>query len=139
LSAAVGKPVDPGYWRKWRAAHPEYRARERERRRGRTRRYDDRRAEYKKQAERRRRLRLREIAENGWVIDHHPLLEQAKEVASSLTTRDRGVVIYEPRWEEAVSVAALALVEGEDPELAVKKHLHRESEWRYRTCPLNVA
>jgi hypothetical protein len=134
----MGKPRDPEYWRKWRAAHPEYQARERARSRRRPRRYDDRRAEYRKQTERRRRLRLREIAENGWVIDHHPLLEQAKAIASSLTSPDRRSVAYEPRWEEAVSVAALALVEGADPEHAVKEHLHWESQWRYRVCPLRM-
>ena len=33
----MGKPVSPDYWRQWRAAHPEYRERERDRGRARRR------------------------------------------------------------------------------------------------------
>ena len=44
----MGKPTDPHYWRKWRAAHPEYRARERRRQAGRQ--HGDRTQEYARRA-----------------------------------------------------------------------------------------
>lgn len=77
----MGRPRDPDYWRKWRAAHPDYRERERVRLRARDRTGRDRSGEKRKlrmdlaqeaalaafegadPAERCRAYRIREI---GW-------------------------------------------------------------------------
>ena len=126
----MGRPRDPDYWKLWRAAHPEYRARERLRAAARDK--GDRAQEYRRRSVRRAIRRQRESGDNGVPITRHPLLDKAIAIASRLTSRDHGAVIYQPRWEDAVSVAALALVEEEDPDAAVRVFLREENEWQWR-------
>jgi hypothetical protein len=49
---------------------------------------------------------------------------------------DRGSVIFDPLYEEAVSVAALAICAGEDPEHATMSFVRSERDWSNRTAPL---
>jgi hypothetical protein len=92
----------------------------------------DRSREYARQSVRRAEARRLRSGDNG-TPETHPLLEQAKTIASRHVRPDRGAVIYEPRWEEAVGVAALALVEGHDAEEAVREHRRVEREWAWRS------
>lgn len=73
----MGRPASPGYWRRWRATHPAYRARERERTGAR------RRAGYRS-PKTRRQAQVQPI-----VVVPHPLLAWARELAADLVHQDR--------------------------------------------------
>lgn len=79
---------------------------------------------------------LQRTGDNGWCVTRHPLLDEAIIVARRHARPDRGSVIYDPLFEEAVSVAALALCAGEDPEQAAREFVRRERSRAYRTAPL---
>lgn len=111
----MGKPNDPDYWRRWRAAHPGYRARERARGQGRDHHPDDRTKEYAQQQARR-------LAER--II--HP------EIVALFPDLVRGVSVS--FWEEELAKdlrqeALLAELEGNDPAKAVDEYRRRERRW----------
>lgn len=119
----MGKPTDPDYFRKYRASHPEYAARDRARRRAA--RYaraprGDRSAEYAK----------RNAARSGSHRDPLPLLypELQHGNAISFWEDELRIDIEQERW--------LARLEGRDEDAAVKACRRRELAWRSVTAPL---
>jgi hypothetical protein len=125
------------YWASWRAAHPEYRQREAER--GRARRMagrGDRTAEYARQQVRRAEQRAVASGDSGLTETDHPLLALAREVAGRVIRPDRRSILYRPTFEDATAEAVLALVEGADAIVAVRRFLGEERQWAYRTAPL---
>jgi hypothetical protein len=130
--------MNAAYHRDWRAAHPEYRAREVERSRRRRALHGrgDRSAEYARQRERRALARRLQAGENGTVEQSHPLLEAARAIALGQVRPDRRSVLFRPTYEDAVSEALVAIVAGEDPVPAVLRYLSTERAWLARTAPL---
>ena len=121
--------ADAAYYRAWRAAHPEYRARqnrlrnERRRREGRA----DRTAEYaKRPAGRSRRCPACTTATR---CSTRP----AQVVGPRLTTL---VSLADPLYDDLLSEATLALIEGADPVDAVRRYRAREAAFGRVTCPL---
>jgi hypothetical protein len=107
----VGKPKDPDYWKKWRAAHPEYRARE------------ARRPRLHHSLGEKRKSRAVEVV---------PLLP----VYASL---QRGVAMS--FWEDELRIdlaqeRELAKLEGRDPDQAAKEYRAREQQWFQLALPL---
>jgi hypothetical protein len=130
--------MNAAYHRAWRAAHPEYRAREVERSRQRRALHGrgDRSAEYARQRERRALTRRLNAGDNGVVEANHPLLEVARTVALGHVRPDRRSLLFRPTFEDAVSEALVAIVAGEDPVPAVRRYLSVERAWLSRTAPL---
>lgn len=129
----MGKPRDPDYWRRYRATHPEYRERERDRMRRRTdKSHGDRAGQY-----RRRRERLAQAnGDHGAVLTSHPIMDQAAVVAMRYVRPDRRTLYTDALYEEALMTAALAILEGADPHQAVRDVVHAERLWRWRTTEL---
>ena len=130
--------MNADYHRAWRAAHPEYRAREVERSRQRRALHGrgDRSAEYARQRERRAMAHRLRSGENGAVETSHPLLEAARTAALRHVRPDRRSVLFRPTFEDAVSEALVAIVAGEDPIPAVRRYLSAERAWLMSTAPL---
>jgi hypothetical protein len=130
--------MNAAYHRAWRAAHPEYRAREVERSRRRRTLHGrgDRSTEYARQRERRAVDRRLRSGNNGTVERSHPLLEAARLVALRHVRPDRRSVLFRPTYEDAVSEALVAIVAGEDAVPAVRRYLSAERAWLSRTAPL---
>jgi hypothetical protein len=123
----------PDYFRVWRDAHP---TGERARRlRWRIANPD------RLLAQRRRRLARRraEIVSVPASHAHHPLFERAWDVLRAIGIRrdDHLVAIRDTRWEDACSEAVLALIEGRDPEAAVRALLSTERAFAARHLPLD--
>ena len=121
--------ADAAYYRAWRAAHPAYRERQNRRRnerRGRSGR-GDRSAEYA----RRRGRAIPPLP--GLHVGHH-LFERAREVVGP--RRSSLVTLYDPLYDDLVSEATLALIEGRDPGDAVRTFGARERSFGRVTCPL---
>ena len=120
---------DAAYYRAWRAAHPEYRARqnrlriERRRRLGR----GDRRAEYARRPG-------RALPSMPGLHIGHDLFEQARRIVgprkTSLTQLD------DPLHDDLLSEATLAILEGRDPVEAVRRYGARERSFGRVTCRL---
>jgi hypothetical protein len=120
---------DAAYYRSWRAAHPQYRARqnllrsERRRRKGR----GDRSAEYA-------RRRSRAIPPVPGLHVGHDLFEEARRIVGPRQTSL--VTLYDPLYDDLLSVATLALIEGDDAEDAVRRYGASERSFGRVTCPL---
>ncbi len=120
---------DASYHRVWRAAHPEYRARqnrlrnERRRRTGR----GDRRTEHT------RRL-SRAIPPVPGLHLGHDLFEQARRIVGP--RRTSLVTLYDPLYDDLLSEATLALIEGRDAEDAVRRYGAEERSFGRVTCPI---
>jgi hypothetical protein len=103
---------------RWRAAHPELLL-----------------------AQRRRRVARRRPETDQLPASHahHPLFERAWEVLRAIGIRrdDHLVTIRDTRWEDACSEAVLALIEGRDPEAAVRTLLLAERSFATRHLPLD--
>ena len=99
------------YYRAWRAAHPEYRAREALR-----------------SARRKARQRVTVVDEPP---PTHPVLEQARQVVGPLHAGQGRAYRFpsEVMHEELICEAALAICEGKDPCEAVKAFRKREAQW----------
>ena len=54
----------------------------------------------------------------------------------AMSSRTAGRSIFDPLYEEVVSVAALAICAGEDPEQATLTFVRSERDWTCRTAPL---
>jgi hypothetical protein len=121
--------ADAAYYRAWRAAHPEYRARqnrlraERRRLKGR----GDRSAEY-------RRRRSRALPPIPPLHDGHHLFEEARRVVGP--RRTTLVTLHDPLHDDLLSEATLALIEGRDPREAIRSFRAREKAFGRITCPL---
>jgi hypothetical protein len=120
---------DPAYYRAWRAAHPEYRARqtrlrnERRIRNGR----GDRSAEYAAR-------RSRAIPELPVLHIGHELFEQARRAVGPRTSTL--VSLADPLYDDLVAEATLALLEGTDPAAAVRRYRASEAAFGRVTRPL---
>ena len=79
---------------------------------------------------------LQRSGDNGWCVARHPVLEEAIIVARRHTRPDRRRVVFDPLFEEAVSVAALAICAGDDPERATLAFVRSERDRACRTAPL---
>ena len=120
---------DAAYYRAWRAAHPEYCARqnrlrnERRRLRGR----GDRSAEYAAR-------RSRSIPPLPGLHLGHALFDRARHVVGPRSTTL--VNLADPLYDDLVAEATLALIEGADPVDAVRRYRAREAAFGRVTCPL---
>ena len=121
--------TDAAYHRAWRASHPEYRARQnrlRNERRARNGR-GDRSAEYARRPS-------RALPPMPGLHVGHELFEQAREVVGPRLTNL--VQLHDPLYEDLVSEATLAMIEGRDPEDAVRNYGARERAYGRVTCQL---
>jgi hypothetical protein len=124
--------ADAAYHRAWRATHPAYRARqnrlrnERRRRDGR----GDRSREYARRCS-------RAIPPTPGLHVGHDLFERAREIVGP--RRSTLVTLHDPLYDDLVSEATLALIEGRDPVDAVRAYGARERAYGRVTCPLLVA
>jgi hypothetical protein len=120
---------DAAYHRAWRAAHPEYRARQNRLRNERRRQHGrgDRSAEYS-------RRRSRATPPIPGLHVGHDLFERARHIVgprqSSLTA------LHDPLYDDLLSEATLALIEGRDPRDAIRAYRARERAFGRVTCPL---
>jgi len=120
---------DAAYFRAWRAAHPEYRARhnrlrtERRRRQGR----GDRRTEYAQR-------RSRALPSMPGLHIGHELFEQARRIVGP--RRTSLIEVYDPLHDDLLSEATLAILEGRDPAEAVRRYGARERSFGRVTCRL---
>lgn len=127
-----GKPKDPAYWSRWRAAHPAYQARERVRSASRDRSGRDRAEESRRRRARRSELEARKVVET-----RHPLIDQAERIVRpAAPAGSRLVFPAELRREDAVSIAVLALLEGRDAARAVRRWMWLEQHRAARTSSL---
>lgn len=129
---------DAAYYRAWRAAHPEYRRREVARTAARRSRFgrEDRTAEYA----RHRATRASRAAEPIPTLHcGHELFDRAREIVGA--PRSGLTVLLDPLYDDLLSVATLALLEGADAVAAVKRYAASEGRWRRVTGPIyeNVA
>ena len=121
--------ADAAYYRAWRAAHPEYRARqnrlrnERRRLKGR----GDRAAEYVRRPS-------RAIPEVPGMHVGHELFEKARRIVGP--RRGTLVTLQDPLYDDLLSEATLAILEGADPAEAVRRYAARERAFGRVTCPL---
>ncbi len=117
------------YYRAWRAAHPEYRARQNRLRNERRRRHGrgDRSAEYAHRAS-------RAMAPVPGLHIGHTLFERARQIVGPRTTTL--VSLHDPLYDDLVSEATLALIEGRDPRDAIRAYGARERAFGRVTCPL---
>jgi len=124
----MGKPKDPDYWRKWRAAHPEYVAREKERSRKRRAngQRGDRTIEYRNRAA---RLRVAREAVALPTLATHPLMRCAHCLVSSIVQRDMRHRVYRDLYDDAVAEVLMAWVTGERPMDAIKRARSYASSW----------
>jgi hypothetical protein len=121
--------ADAAYYRAWRAAHPAYRERqnrlrnERRRRSGR----GDRSAEYAGR-------RGRAIPPLPALHVGHDLFARAQAIVGPRPSTL--VTLHDPLYDDLVSEATLALIEGRDPADAVRAFGARERAFGRVTCPL---
>jgi hypothetical protein len=123
--------ADAAYYRAWRAAHPEYKARQNQLRAERRRLHGrgDRSAEYS-------RRRSRAIPPMPPLHDGHDLFEQARRIVGE--RRTSLVTLYDPLHDDLLSEATLALIEGRDPHEAIRAFRSREHAFGRITCRLFV-
>ncbi len=121
--------VDAAYHRAWRAAHPEYRARQNRLRneRRRTTGRGDRSGEYA-------RRRSRAIPPLPGLHAGHALFDRARQVVGPC--RSTLVTLHDALYDDLVSEATLALVEGRDAHDAIRAYRAREVAFARVTCPL---
>ena len=123
--------IRAAYFRAYRAAHPEYRARQNELRR-------QRRAQMtseQRNAERGpRKSRALVMPDMPVLHSGHPLFDSARQFAGPR----RGTLrtLYDPFYDDLVSEAVLAFLEGRDVNEAVLKFARRERSWGRVTAPL---
>jgi hypothetical protein len=64
----------------------------------------------------------------------HPVFEQAREVVGP--RKSSLVHLHDPLYDDLLSEATLAIIEGRDPEDAVRAYGTRERTFGRVTCPL---
>ena len=127
-----GKPKDPNYWSKYRAAHPAYRERQRVLK-------NQRRAAMT--AEERRRDRgtrpTRALPPIPALHTGHPLFDEARRYAGKIHSGFH--YLTHPYYDDLVSEITLALVEGRKPESARRLFLNHEYNWRTHVVQVDPA
>jgi hypothetical protein len=120
---------DAAYFRAWRATHPEYRARQNRLRNERRRRHGrgNRSIEYAAR-------RSRAIPPVTAMHLGHDLFEQARRIVGP--RRGSLTMLYDPLYDDLLSVATLALIEGRDAEDAVRRYRSSEASFGRVTCAL---
>jgi hypothetical protein len=121
----MGRPASPDYWRQWRAAHPAYRERERER--GRARRH----AGYRSPKTRRPRVEPEPIEPEA-----DPMLVWAQELAASIVREDGRARLSDELYADVVGEILLAKMERQDPVARATAWLRSERSWRHHLAPL---
>jgi hypothetical protein len=121
----MGRPVSPDYWRSWRAVHPGYRDRERERGRAR------RQAGYRSPKSRRPGVQPEPVA-----VVLHPLLAWAQDLASGLVREDRRTHLSDELYPDVVGEILLARLLRQDPVVRATAWLRAERSWRHHLAPL---
>ena len=121
----MGRPASPDYWRRWRAEHPAYQARERERARAR------RQAGYRSPKTRRTRVVVAPVE-----VAPHPLLAWAQGLAAGLVREDRRVHLSDELYADVVGEILLARLEHKDPVTRATAWLRSERSWRHHLAPL---
>ena len=121
----MGRPASPDYWRQWRAGHPAYRARERERTRAR------RRAGYRSP-----KSRLPRVEPESILPKPHPLLVWAQDLAADLVREDRRARLSDELYPDVVAEILLAKLEQKDPVARATTWLRSERSWRNHVAPL---
>jgi hypothetical protein len=66
-------------------------------------------------------------------------MDAAAAVALRYVRPDRRAHCLDPLYEDALMTAALAILEGADPDAAVRVVVSREREHRHRTCTMLMA
>lgn len=123
----MGKPTDPHYWSKWRAAHPGYRDREHARLKARRQRMTP----QERAADRGRpRPALRYEPVPSLHVGHDLFDEAKRHAAAAGIHPDRRDHVYDPYYEDTVSEVVVALLEGRDPASAIASHRSRHHAWR---------
>lgn len=79
---------------------------------------------------------LQANGDNGWAESKHPIMDAATAVALRHIKPDRRTYYLDPLYDEAVMAAALAILDGSDPDAAVAATLRAERDHRYHTAPL---
>jgi hypothetical protein len=64
----------------------------------------------------------------------HDLFEEARRIVGP--RRSSLVILHDPLYDDLLSEATLALIEGRDPEEAVRAYGARERSYGRITCPL---
>ena len=128
----MGGKVSAEYYRKYRAANPEYRKREaeRSRRRKAEKGRGDRTEEYRRRAERLRQRRLREAADHGCLAESS-ILRKARALAVEIRKPDRRTTLWDDTHDDLVGIAVVALCEGKDPAEAMRSWLKKERSHRF--------
>lgn len=121
--------ADAAYFRAWRAAHPDYRARQNHLRNERRRRLGrgDRTLEY-------RRRQSRAIPAIPDLHLGHDLFEEARRIVGQ--RRTSLLTLADPLHDDLISEATLALLEGRDPIDAIRRYGAVERAFGRVTCPL---
>ncbi len=123
---------DAAYFRAWRAAHPEYRARQNRLRTERRKRYG--REDRSSEVARRRTTSAGSVPPVPPLHSGHQLFEHARQVVGP--RRSSLVMLHDPLYDDLLSEATLAIIEGRDPREAVRVYGARERSFGRVTCPL---
>jgi hypothetical protein len=121
--ARAWRERNPDYHRRWRAEH---RASENARK--------ARNRALKGRQERPRPSRAYQGPEIGPTHTGHELFDAARQIVGE--RRGTLSTLYDPLYDDLLSVATLALVEGDDPVAAVTQYRKKESRWGRGTAPL---
>lgn len=122
----MGKPLDPDYWKKYRATHPKYRQRQNTLHRNRR--------LLMSTEERKRDRGIPKII----VVEQQPipslhtghdLFDHAKAIAAGVVSNDRRTVVYNPLYEDILSEIVVALLEGKSPLTAALTYKYKERAW----------
>lgn len=125
---------DAAYYRKWRASHPEYRARQVKIQRERNRR-SPRKRDYKREYQ--QRLDLRRLQEpRGGALLESSLIRKAKQLALRVKQPDNRTYMYDDTYEELVSECLLAMCEGRDPGKAMHRWMSKRRIFSAFWAPL---
>lgn len=127
----MGGRANAEYYRRYRAEHPAYREREKQRLRQRRRRGK---RNYVKEYQQRKRRRLQDDADG--VLLESSLIRKAKQLALRVKRPDMRTHVYDDCYEELVCVCALALCEGTDPGAAMKQWMTERAKHARLWAPM---
>jgi hypothetical protein len=127
--------AEAAYFRDWRAAHPEYRTRESRRVADRRRRLgrEDRSVEFANV--RARRAPTLDQEPLPTLHRGHPLFDQARAIVGP--DRSGLTILRDPLYDDLISVATLAILQGRDAGEDVRWFRSSELAWRQMTCQLH--
>ena len=117
------------YFRDWRRAHPEYRTQQNARRNERRRRLGrgNRTMEYARRS-------TRALPPMPTLHQGHPLFDRARAIVGP--DRSGLTVLRDTLYDDLISVATLAILQGRDPAEDVRRFRASEFAWRRMTCPI---